>query len=1439
MTTLIRLTLSAALLLATCSALPAQTREGVDILLSKARSLEARGRMDLAAQNWNQVLLVNPNQTEALEGLARHAKQNGDAEALRRYLERLRKIDRDNPAIDAIEKARVLTPQDLRLLDDAGRLAAQQKSGDAMAIYRRVFGDTPPPGKWAEAFYETEASTGGRDQAIAQLRERSSRDPANEVYRLWLARLLTYDPATRQEGLGLLESIRDSGAVDQARAAWRQALLWEKANPEVQSSLEAYTRRYPDRELQNSLNEQHGFRALRERDLATAQARFEDVLRQTPNDPNALVGLGFVRMGLKKFDQALVSFNRARELAPERADAKEGYDTARFWLAMQRAAGLQASQPDAAIAAYEEAAALRPGNEQPLLAIAQLMQRRGNIAEAQARFAQVVKASPNNVDALVGLGFVRLNQKAFDAAGSLFARAQTLDPKRPEIEEGARAARFWGVMQRGAEALAQNRNDAAITRYKEALAIDGGAKDAVLGLAEATRRKGNRAEALDAYRQLATGYPADPRGWLGLIRVAIESNDARGALATAQKIPQSTRLQLEAHPEYLARLAQALYVTSQTAEGNRVLRTALDVASRSDSTEALDARLELASVLVNQGNDDVAVSIYRHAAGAHPDNTTAWEGLIGAYAHMRDFPKAMTALRSMPRSSYEAAANRPGFLNSVAAVYSAHGFCLEAEGLLTRSLDLDKAAGRRLAQGTQLQLASVWMREERHDRASAGYRAVVAADGQSVDGWRGYITALHNAHQDFSALAEAQRMPGGVQTTLMSDSNFLRLLGSVHAEVGNNAQAVELLEQARARYQAAGQPLPPDLVIQLAWTMIAGSKYAHEAPALVAATKARTDLSTEQRDALDDIASTLIVRRAEEAMRAEDRARAMAVLTGALRELPGNARIRSVLASVYLQQGEYDKALDLYRSSGMTGATAADYAAAAGIALQAQRTVVAEKFLWEGRQRWLDDPELLHMTALQALSHNDYEGTEHYLVAALAAARKAETSGGPRVSNAVESKATPKAVPATGLSAPGVSGEMSCRPDLPVLSEGRAVSGRSAAATSRPASGSSDRPQVSAQRIENELEIFRNRNPPSIGIASPFAARLGDPGVNRLIVRDTVASGSGAIGNAVRVGVDAHWLDLDSGTPDGRSGYRFGSLPRGAVFADQRASGWAGELQVSGNQFGAAVGMLPKEFLVQNWTGGVRVGSSDGSLRLIAARDAVKDSLLSYAGARDSKTGIVWGGVVADSGTLQFNHGESDGGQYVSIGASFLHGVNVADNWSAHGTAGAYWRVVRTGRGGVSVGVSGTVMHYDRNLNFFSIGHGGYFSPQRYLLGSVPVSWYERRDRLEYEVAGGAGVQSIQQDGAPFNPMRSDSLESPYDPDTRRGANYNLAFRLAYHVAPRVYLEGFAGANNARDFASRSFQIRLNFFLSRVPTGTHLPVKPIPDWKGTSPINFD
>src|SRR5215472_2088370 len=110
MTKSIRLVVILLFTLSVAALATAQT-QGVDLLLSKARSLESRGRMDLAAQNWKQVLLVNPNQTEALAGLARYAKQNGEADEERNYLKRLRTINPQDPQIAAILNMRVITPQ--------------------------------------------------------------------------------------------------------------------------------------------------------------------------------------------------------------------------------------------------------------------------------------------------------------------------------------------------------------------------------------------------------------------------------------------------------------------------------------------------------------------------------------------------------------------------------------------------------------------------------------------------------------------------------------------------------------------------------------------------------------------------------------------------------------------------------------------------------------------------------------------------------------------------------------------------------------------------------------------------------------------------------------------------------------------------------------------------------------------------------------------------------------------------------------------------------------------------------------------------------------------------------------------------------------------------------------------------------------------------------
>src|SRR5689334_19820921 len=202
--------------------------QATDLLLNKARALEGRGLMDLAARSWEQVLLAEPNNIEALAGLARYAKTKGKKADADRYLERLRSVDPQNAAIGSITALHPLDQQ-IGSLDDAQRLAEKKDFDGAFRIYRQVFGSEPPPGNWAVSYYETQAATpGGWNDATAALRRLTAKYPGAPDYTLALGKLLTYRPKTRAEGMQLLEGIKsDAVTVNKARAAWRQALLWD------------------------------------------------------------------------------------------------------------------------------------------------------------------------------------------------------------------------------------------------------------------------------------------------------------------------------------------------------------------------------------------------------------------------------------------------------------------------------------------------------------------------------------------------------------------------------------------------------------------------------------------------------------------------------------------------------------------------------------------------------------------------------------------------------------------------------------------------------------------------------------------------------------------------------------------------------------------------------------------------------------------------------------------------------------------------------------------------------------------------------------------------------------------------------------------------------------------------------------------------------------
>jgi hypothetical protein len=236
-------------------------------------------------------------------------------------------------------------------------------------------------------------------------------------------------------------------------------------------------------------------------------------------------------------------------------------------------------------------------------------------------------------------------------------------------------------------------------------------------------------------------------------------------------------------------------------------------------------------------------------------------------------------------------------------------------------------------------------------------------------------------------------------------------------------------------------------------------------------------------------------------------------------------------------------------------------------------------------------------------------------------------------------------------------------------------------------------------------------------------------------------------------------------------------------------------------------------FLVSNGIGSLALRPAQGPLTFRAYRSPVKDSLLSYAGLKDPGTGQIWGGVVATGGAIELSHGNGESGFYASIDGQKLTGLNVADNTRILGNAGAYWLAYTSPFGQLKVGANLTAMHYALNQRYFTLGQGGYFSPNGFLMVNAPLTW-ESRPMFQtfYQISGSLGAQNIQQAQA-----ISGSLIAGDGVETITSASYDLHARVVYRATEHWNLEGFFDTNNARQYSERSAGFTLRFMRAPQP----------------------
>ncbi|KIY40550.1 cellulose synthase [Pseudomonas sp. 10-1B] len=277
-----------------------------------------------------------------------------------------------------------------------------------------------------------------------------------------------------------------------------------------------------------------------------------------------------------------------------------------------------------------------------------------------------------------------------------------------------------------------------------------------------------------------------------------------------------------------------------------------------------------------------------------------------------------------------------------------------------------------------------------------------------------------------------------------------------------------------------------------------------------------------------------------------------------------------------------------------------------------------------------------------------------------------------------------------------------------------------------------------ARSLRSDVDaLYRQRNT-QVTLMHDYGWREDDgtPGTSELSTQstllhiDTPWQDGTAFARVERIGMDAgsfkqndqgrYTADFGScqfvgGTDDGNACEGGSQTADGSVLAlGWQGSRWAFDLGTT------------QGYLIDNWLGGATVNGDFGQVgwSLTASRRPMSNSLLSFAGARDRPTGVRWGGVTANGATLGLSWDQGgDDGVWASLGHHWLYGENVADNQRTRAMAGYYRRVVEKADERVRVGL--TLMHWRhaKDLGGYSLGQGGYYSPQRYTSVGVPVSY--------------------------------------------------------------------------------------------------------------------
>ncbi|MDU4363473.1 MAG: cellulose synthase complex outer membrane protein BcsC [Klebsiella oxytoca] len=278
------------------------------------------------------------------------------------------------------------------------------------------------------------------------------------------------------------------------------------------------------------------------------------------------------------------------------------------------------------------------------------------------------------------------------------------------------------------------------------------------------------------------------------------------------------------------------------------------------------------------------------------------------------------------------------------------------------------------------------------------------------------------------------------------------------------------------------------------------------------------------------------------------------------------------------------------------------------------------------------------------------------------------------------------------------------------------------------------------------------------------------------------------------------------------------------------------------------IGTTPMGFNVVDVVGGLSYSSDVGPLGYTVNlhRRPISSSLLAFGGQKDNPngghTGKTWGGVRADGGgvSLSYDKGEANG-VWSSLGVDQLTGKNVADNWRVRWMTGYYYKAINEDNRRVTVGLNNMLWHYDKDLSGYTLGQGGYYSPQEYVSFSVPVTWRQRTENWSWELGGSVSWSHSRTKTEARYPLlnlipsqyRHDASQLTEEGSSSSGVGYTARALIERRVTSNWFVGAAVDIQQAKDYTPSHALLYVRYSASGWQGDMDMPPQPLvpyADW---------